>query len=281
MKFGQFEIHTFVEQEFRLDGGTIFGVIPKAIWEKLIPADEQNLLPMVNNLFVLKAHGQIFIFDTGLGDALTDREKKIYNAPGRTRIESGLNELGLKPEDVDGVILTHLHSDHAGGAVKRTEGGYELRFPNAVHYVGEAEWDVAMAPNERTSAVYAPKRLRTLKDNGTVELLTGDTEIRPGIKAVFTGGHTSGHFALEITSEQRSVFYYADIFCTTAHLKVPYVPGADLFPMETMAIKRETLPRIVNHDVIMAFDHDTQTPLARVRQEDGHLVAEPVDSDTR
>jgi glyoxylase-like metal-dependent hydrolase (beta-lactamase superfamily II) len=279
MKFGQFEIHTFVEQEFRLDGGSIFGVIPKVIWEKLIPADENNLLPMVNNLFVLKANGQHFLFDTGLGDALTAREKKIYNAPGKTHIETGLSKLGLAPEDIDGVILTHLHTDHAGGAIKSTRDGFEPRFPKAVHYVSEAEWDVAMAPDERTSAAYAPKRLRALKDAESLELLTGDTEIQPGIKAIFTGGHTSGHFALEITSEEQSVFYYADIFCTTAHLKVPYVPGADLFPMETMKIKRHTLPRIVDHDVVLAFDHDVHTPLARIRQEDGRLFAESVDGD--
>ena len=277
MKFGDFEIHTFVEQEFRLDGGSMFGVIPKSIWGKLIPADENNLVPMVNNLFVVKADGKTLLFDTGLGDALTEREKRIYCTDGESRIETGLAGLDLSPDDIDIVLLTHLHTDHAGGAVKEVSGKPLPRFPNATYYMSEAEWDIARNPDERTKPVYAAARLKVLHEAGQVELVSGNGELFPGIKAVFTGGHTAGHFALEITSGCTSVFYYADIFCTTAHLKVPYVPGADLFPAQTMDMKRRTLPRVINHDVIMAFDHDINTPLARVRNDDGRMTVEPVE----
>ena len=275
MKFGQFEIHSFVEQRFRLDGGAMFGVIPKIIWQRMIPADENNLIPMVTNLFVLKAHGKNIIFDIGLGDTLTDREKKIYGADGASHLHDGLQALGLSEDDIDYVVLTHLHTDHAGGAVKMVDGKYVPRFPKARYVVGKQEWEMALSPDERTSAVYVPERLRPLEESGQVDLINSDTELLPGIKTVFTGGHTPGHYALEIESEGTSVFYYADIFCTAAHLGVAYVPATDLYPLDTMEIKRKTLPRIVDRDVVMAFDHDVNTPLARVVKDGKRFVAKP------
>lgn len=276
MKVGLFEIYTFVEQKFRLDGGSMFGVVPKTIWQNLIPADENNLIPMVTNLFILKAHGKNYLFDAGLGDTLTKREKKIYAAAGESLLEAGLAGLGLSPEDIDYVILTHLHTDHAGGAVKNKEGRYLPRFKNARYIINRSEWQRALHPDERTAAVYIPDRLAPLEQAGQVDFFDGDTELFPGIKAVITGGHTEAHYGLEMTSGGISVFYYADIFCTAQHMKVAYVPATDLYPLQTMEIKRRTLPRIVNQNVIMAFDHDVQQPLAFIREKDNRLVAEAV-----
>lgn len=276
MKFGDFEIIAFVEQKFRLDGGSMFGVIPKTMWQRLIPADENNLIPMVTNIFVLRAHGKVMIFDAGLGDTLTDREKKIYGTDGVSHMDAGLLEQGLSTDDVDYVILTHLHTDHSAGAVKLEEGKLVPRFRNARYLVSDREWEVAMHPDERTSAVYIPDRLSALKESGQVDTIEIGSELFPGIRTVFTGGHTQGHFALEISSGSTQVFYYADIFCTSAHMRVPFVPATDLFPLDTMAIKRKVLPRIVNQDVVMAFDHDIHTPLARIKQVEKKYVAEPV-----
>ncbi len=276
MKFGEFEIHSFVEQRFRLDGGAMFGVIPKMIWQKLIPADENNLIPMVTNLFVLRAHGKNIIFDIGLGDTLTDREKKIYGTDGISCIHDGLKGLGLSEDDINYVILTHLHTDHAGGAVKMVDNKYVPRFPKARYIIGKREWEMALLPDERTAAVYVPDRLTPLAEAGQVDFVEGDAELMPGIKAVFTGGHTPGHFGLEIESEGTSVFYYADIFCSSAHLGVAYVPATDLYPLDTMEIKRKTLPRIVDQNVVLAFDHDVSMPLARVVKDGKRLVAQPV-----
>ncbi|MBN1212156.1 MAG: MBL fold metallo-hydrolase [candidate division Zixibacteria bacterium] len=276
MRVGRFEISTFVERKFRLDGGSMFGVVPKSIWQRLIPADENNLIPMVTNIFVLKAYGKNFIFDAGLGDTLSEREKKIYSTEGKSSLEEGLADCGLSPDDIDFVLLTHLHTDHAGGAVKKINGQYVSRFKNARFVINRKEWNAAVNPDERTAAVYIPERLLPLEKAGQVDFIEGDTELFPGIKAILTGGHTESHYALEIKSEDVSVFYYADIFCTSNHMKVAYVPATDLYPLQTMEIKRRTLPRIVNRNVIMAFDHDVQHPLARIREADGRFFAEPV-----
>ena len=279
MKFGDFEINTFVEQKFKLDGGSMFGVIPRAMWQRMIPPDDNNLIDMHTNLFVLRAHGKNMIFDAGLGDSLSEREQKIYSAQGKTFIETGLAELGLTTDDIDFVILTHLHTDHAGGAVKIEDGQFVPRFGNAKVIASKQEWNSAMNPDERTSAVYVPDRYRALEDAGRVELIEADTELFPGVKAVFTGGHTEGHFALEMESGGQKVFYYADVFCTSNHMPVAYVPAVDLYPGQTMAIKRKKLPEIVGDGVIMAYDHDINVPFGRVRQDGRRMVVDKVEGD--
>ena len=254
----------------------MFGVVPKVIWQRFMPADENNLIPMATNLFVLKAHGKTFMFDSGLGDTLTDREKKVYGTSGESKLESSLAALGLDTGAVDYVILTHLHTDHAGGAVKKEDGAFVPRFENARYVIDRREWERALHPDERTAAVYVPERLTALERAGRIDFIEGDTELFPGIKTVATGGHTEGHFALEMASGGTSVFYYADIYCTSHHIKTAYVPATDLYPLDTMDIKRRTLARIVNRDVVMAFDHDVKTPLALIREKEGKIYAEPV-----
>ena len=276
MKFGEFEIDTFVEAKFALDGCSMFGIRPKTMWQKLIPADENNLIPMVTNLFVLRAHDKIFLFDAGLGDTLSDREKRIYGSDGVSYMNEGLAALDLTPEDIDYVLLTHLHTDHSAGTVKLVDGKYQPRFPNARHVVSNKEWDDAMNPNERTGAVYIPERLEVLATAQLVDLVALDSELFPGIKLVHTGGHTPGHYGIEMESGGQKVFYYADLFCSSAHMKVPFVPATDLYPTETMEIKRRVLPMILEEGIVMAFDHDIYTPLARIRQDGRKLVTEPI-----
>jgi glyoxylase-like metal-dependent hydrolase (beta-lactamase superfamily II) len=200
----------------------------------------------------------------------------VYNTDGVSNLEPGLKQFGLVPDDIDYVILTHLHTDHSGGAVKSVDGSYVPRFANARYIIDKGEWQAATNPDERTSAVYIPERLEPLEKAGQIDFIDGDTELFEGIKAVRTGGHTGNHFALEITSEDKQVFYYADIFPSRHHMKVPFVPATDLAPRDSMTVKRAALKRIVDQGVVMAFDHDIDMPLATFTQEEKKIVAHAV-----
>jgi glyoxylase-like metal-dependent hydrolase (beta-lactamase superfamily II) len=272
MKFGQFEITPFVEQSFRLDGGSMFGVVPKKIWGKLIEADDNNLIPMVTNLFVLTAYRKNILIDTGLGDCMTEKERKVYATAGESNIETGLTNIGISPDEIDIVFLSHLHTDHAGGAIKEENGQLVPRFKNAAYMVQNDEWQDAVNPNERTAAVYIPERLKVLETAEQLQLLDGEAEILPGIKAVKTGGHTGGHQAIEAESEGTTVVYYADIVPSSHHLKLPYVASVDLFPLTTMDVKRKLLTRLLNGNMAIAFDHDLDIKIGSLSQDNGKLT---------
>ena len=277
MKFGSFEILPLVEQTFQLDGGTMFGVVPKKIWSKLVSVDDNNLVPMQTNLFVIKAGDKNILCDTGFGDCLTDQEKKIYAVIKETNIEKGLSKIGLGTDDIDFVFLSHLHTDHAAGAVKSDGDSLIPRFKNAKYIVQNQEWDDAMHPNERTAAVYIPERLSVLEKAGQLMLVNGDAEILPGVRAVKTGGHTAGHQALEVTSGDQTVVYYADIVPSSYHVKVPYVASVDLFPLDTMAVKRELVKRLLESGGAIAFDHDTEIKIGRLSKNEYKIVVEKIE----
>lgn len=275
-KFGEFTIHHYVERTFKLDGGTMFGIVPKKIWGKLVPVDENNLVPMNTNLFVVETGEHTILCDTGLGTLLDERETKIYAAFEPSRIETGLNEIGFAVEDIDYVLLSHLHLDHSGGAVKQVDGRLTPRFPNARYIVQKDEWDDAMHPDERTSAVYKVEMLGALEDAGQLVLIDGDEELVSGVRLVKTGGHTAGHMGFEFSSGGETIVYYADIIPFSHHFKIPYVASVDLYPRETMKVKRDLVQRALAGEIAIAFDHDTEIPIGRAYEEGVKTIIKPV-----
>lgn len=255
----------------------MFGVIPKKIWGKLMPADEDNLITMETNLFVLKAGGKNFLLDTGLGDCISPVEKKVYAASGQTNIENGLKELGLSTEDINFVILTHLHTDHSGGAVMNENGALVPRFKKAKYIVQKIEWHEAMNPNERTAAVYISDRLAVIEKAGQLELVDGDTEIIPGVRVLRTGGHTPGHQGVEAVSEGASAAYYADIFPSSHHIRIPYVAAVDLDPVKTMEVKRRLVDKFLKEQTAIAFDHDTNIKIGRLVEREGKITVNRIE----
>ena len=277
LRLGDFQVFSFVEGRFHLDGGAMFGIVPKIMWEKLLPADDKNLVPLDCNLLLVKASGKNILIDAGLGDVLTDRERKIYSAYNPSSLEVGLLAFDVKPEQVDLVILSHLHADHACGTLKSENGKERPRFRKAKVVVQKSEWEEAAHPDERTVAGYLFNHLSVLEEHRVLELVEGEAEILPGIKVIETGGHTQGHQAVEIESNGQRLIYYADIVPTSHHLKPHYVAGLDLYPRETMKVKKKVIPEAIERGDYIAFDHDLQIKIGKlIRDEEGRIIAEPV-----
>ncbi len=277
LKIGDFQIFSLVEGRFHLDGGAMFGIVPKIFWEKLIPPNDKNLIPLDTNLLLVKAQGKNVLIDSGLGDVFTDRERKVYAAYNPSNLEVGLLALGVKPEEIDIVILSHLHADHACGTIKAENGRGVPRFKKAKIVLQKAEWEDALNLDERTTAGYLMNHLSVLDNYKVLELVDGEAEILPGLKVVKTGGHTEGHQGIEISANGEKLIYYGDIVPTSHHLKPHYVAGLDLYPRQTMKVKKQIIPEAIEQGWYVAFDHDLNVKIAKLKKDsEGTIYAEPI-----
>lgn len=275
---GQFEVYSFVENRMHLDGGAMFGLIPKKMWAREQGSDENNLIPLDLNLLLINVHGKNILVDTGCGDIGTEKDQKIYGLYTQSQLESQLAVCGVTPDEVDYVIFSHLHYDHSGGGLKRDpEGHIRTRFPNARYVVNRIEWEDANNPNERTMASYIPAFIGAYRESGQVDLVDGTTELMPGITIRHTGGHTAGHQAVIAASNGRAIGYYADIFPTSTHLKTAWVPAVDTHPLDSLKVKKGILKACVENDIWLAFDHDTNIKIGRVSEDNGRFTIAPLE----
>jgi glyoxylase-like metal-dependent hydrolase (beta-lactamase superfamily II) len=277
MRFGKIEIFPIVENSFKIDGGAMFGIIPKVMWEKLVTADVFNRVTLDLNVFLIKASGKNILIDTGMGNALTEKQKKLFGIEKDSQLENELSNLGLKPEDIDYVILSHLHSDHAGGIVNLNQNGEKTpQFPKAKHIVQKKEWELALEPDERTAATYFVDNLKLLEKENLWQLVEGEVEILPEIKVLNSGGHTGGHQAVLISSNKEKILYPGDVIPTSYHLKTAYVAGVDLFPVETMKKKKDFIERCLHEGWYIAFDHDVNIKIGKIKKVESELSVEKI-----
>ena len=273
MRLDNIELIPILENSFKLDGGSMFGVIPKMMWNKLCPADENNLVRMDINPLIIKTGKEVIAVDAGFGDVLNERQLKMYNLAGPTRWGDELSKSGIRPEDITTVLFTHVHADHAMGALRKgADGRLDLRFPNAKYYVQKREWQDAMHPNERTAATYLVDNLRLIEESGKLELLEGDTQLFSGISVKVIGGHTPGMQAVIIDAGGQRVIYPADLMPMSAHMKVAYVAAVDLDPLTTMQQKRWLHEKMLKEDWILAFDHDIEFKFAKFKEDENGKV---------
>lgn len=271
---------SFVENRMHLDGGAMFGVIPKALWTRELPADDGNLVALDLNLLLVKVRGKTVLVDTGFGDVATPRERKIYGLGTPSQLEESLAACGVHPDDVDFVVFSHLHFDHSGGGLKRdAQGRAVTRFPRARYVAQRLEWQEARHPNERTLATYVPEYMAAYEASGQFDIVEGEAELLPGVTLRHTGGHTAGHQAVLVRGGGRSLGYFADIFPTRAHLKTAWVPAVDTLPLDSLRVKKVILQDCVNEFTWLAFDHDTELKLARVTKTEKGFLAEPLAAD--
>jgi glyoxylase-like metal-dependent hydrolase (beta-lactamase superfamily II) len=266
MRLGEIEVHPLKAGAFRLDGGAMFGVIPKVLWEKQMAPDERNRIGMAMNVLLVKASGKNILVDTGAGDKEDAKFRDIYGL-GPSTLNEELMKHGLVPDEIDVVINTHLHFDHAGGNTVRDSGGRLLpAFPNARYLVQRAEFDDAMAANERNKASYFPGNYAPLYDDGRMELVDGETEIAPGVAVEPLPGHTRGLQGLMIRSHGDTGLYLADCVPTSHHIPLPWIMAYDLYPTETLATKKKILPKAAREGWLLFFEHDPEVLAATIEE---------------
>jgi glyoxylase-like metal-dependent hydrolase (beta-lactamase superfamily II) len=277
-QLGGWRIHAIQAGGQRLDGGAMFGVVPKTLWERRIAPDERNRIQLGMRCLLIEHEIGLVLIDTGAGNKENDKFYDIYGienrgSPGPTRLEDGLRQLGVGVSDIALVINSHLHFDHAGGNTTRDEKGLiRPTFPSARYVVQKGEYEYATHTNERTAGSYFPHNFVPLQESGLFDFVEGEREIIPGIRAIPTPGHTPHHHGLLIESRGERAFYIADLVPTTAHLPLPWIMGYDVEPLVTLETKRQILKRAVDEDWLVVFEHDAATAWSKI-QHDGKSYA--------
>ena len=276
MQLGDFELTPLLDGYFRLDGGAMFGVVPKTLWEKRAPADDRNRITMAMRPLLVRGE-RLMIIDAGCGDKMDAKSADIYGFDRRENLDVTMARAGVRADDIEVVLASHLHFDHAGGFTERdASGAVRPRFPNARYLANRGEWDDANHPHERNRASYFAENYVPLQDAGVLDLLADDAGVAPGIRMRRTGGHTRFHHIIYLESGGKTAVFAADLIPTAAHVDVPWIMGYDLYPMETLGFKRAFVREAIDREYIVFFEHDPVFPAGIIRQKDRRLYVERV-----
>ncbi len=262
-RVGKLRVFHFTTAWFKLDGGAMFGVVPKVLWSRGIESDGKNRIPMATNLLLVETDEGLLLVDTGIGDKWDEKKREIYSI----ELKNPWKEMGISPQDVKHVVLTHLHFDHAGGATYLFEGKLKPYFGSAKYYVQRAEWEDANNPNERTKASYRREDFEPLSD--WIVLLEGEVEIVKGVKVIPTGGHTRGHQIVLVESGGEKACYLGDLVPMVNHLPLPYIMAYDNYPLDTLAQKKRVYEIAHREGWLLLFEHDRFPSAGWLKLEDG------------
>jgi glyoxylase-like metal-dependent hydrolase (beta-lactamase superfamily II) len=277
MHFGDIEVRYLDGGAFGLDGGAMFGVVPKVLWEKKSPPDEKNRIRMRANSLLVRAHGNTILIETGNGTKWHAKQRGIYAIQDGDPLMDSLRRAGVAPEDIDVVINTHLHFDHAGGNTCIVHNEPVPAFPRARYIVQRAELEHANNPTERDRASYFPENFAPIARQNRWDLLDGDSELIPGISVALLPGHNASIQAVSIRGTGRSLAFVADLLPTRHHISLPWIMAYDLYPLQTLETKRQWVSRIVAEGTVVVFGHDPDTAAATLHERDGKIEIEPVD----
>ncbi len=239
LNIGEIEIHWLNGGRFEMDGGAMFGVVPKVLWEKKYPCVEDNLVPLVAWPMLVRTAGINILIETGIGNKLDDKQKKIFRIREEWDVIGGLNGLGIQREDIHYVILTHYDFDHAGGVVMQDDlGELSLTFPNARHIMQRTEWEDVLNPNVRSINTFWPINNELLRDSENLQLIEGDFEVVKGVELILTGGHNRGHQIVRIESGGESAYHLGDLLPTHVQYNPLWITAYDNFPLDSIHQKQ-------------------------------------------
>ena len=273
---GSLELVTLSDGFIALDGGAMFGVVPRPLWEKRLPPDDRNRIPLGMRPLLVRGDQNVLI-DAGCGDKMDPKSADIYGLERAYHLDHSLAEAGLSVEDIDLVVASHLHFDHVGGFTARQgDGTIVPRFPKARYVAHRQEWEDATHPHDRNRASYLQENFVPLKDAGVLTLVDDDAEVAPGVRYRRSGGHTMHHQVLVIESGGQTAVFAADMYPTSAHLPAPWVMGYDLYPMDTLAFKRAFAREAIDREYLIFFEHDPSMAAGVLREKEGRVTVERV-----
>lgn len=241
-----------------LDGGAMFGTVPKSIWQRINPADENNLCNWAMRCLLVEDGERLVLIDTGMGEKQSEKFFGYYYLNGIHTLQKSLNDVGVDFKDITDVILTHLHFDHCGGAVKwnKMKDGYELTFPNAKHWVHRSHWEHAINPNPREKASFLTENMMPIQEYGDLHFIGNDLKITENISGILAQGHTESMFCPKINVNGDTLVFMADMIPSAGHIRPNYVMGYDIRPLDTMREREAFLQEAVSKDYTLFFEHD-------------------------
>ena len=275
MKFGDYRVEIVPDCEFRLDGGAMFGVVPRNLWSRKFPPDEQNRIRMNMNCVFIDTGSEKILIETGIGDKWSEKHRAMYGIDRKQSLDESLRSIaGVNANEITIVINTHLHFDHAGGNSKHDESGTLVAsFPNARYFISRAEYEHAESPSERDRASYLVENWRPLKASDQLELMEANYEVVPGLRMETHAGHNRSMQCWRLDRGAQTLFGFADLVPTRAHVPLAWIMGYDLYPIETLEAKKTLLPEAAREGWACLFYHDPEQPLGRIVEDAGKLQA--------
>lgn len=277
MHLGEIEVRYIHAGTFRLDGGSMFGIVPRTMWEKKMTPDASHRVEFACNSLLVRAGRKNILVETGNGTKWDAKLRKIYSFPENDPLTESLAREGVRPEDISLVINTHLHFDHAGGNTRIVDGRAVPAFPNAKYVVQRDELAHAMKPTERDRASYYQHDFAPITEAGQWQFSEGDGEILPGISVVKIPGHNLQIQGIQIRGGGKKLMYVSDLLPTRHHLPLPWIIAYDLYPLTTLETKRKWLAEFVKDGWIVVFGHDPDIAAGTLHEQDGKVVCEPAD----
>ncbi|HEY6120717.1 MAG TPA: MBL fold metallo-hydrolase [Pyrinomonadaceae bacterium] len=281
MQFGDYRVEIIPDTEFHLDGGAMFGVVPRSLWSRVCPPDDQNRIRMNMNCVFVDTGSDRVLLETGIGEKWSEKHLVMYGISRKRSLADSLHAIaGVDPGDITVVVNTHLHFDHAGGNTLTNQAGEVVpALPNARYYVSQAELDHARSPSERDRASYLPANWEALDDARQLYPQAEAYEVVPGLSLRTYAGHNRSMQCWRLDRGGKTIFGFADLVPMRPHVQFPWIMGYDLFPLETLEAKKKLLPQAVREGWLCLFYHDPDAPLCRLTEEGGKIIPVPVDGE--